>query len=162
MARSSIKLVGGTAIVGVLAIAGLAPALAATAPHPRAHLARHSVPKASARTSATPAPARSNGETALTGSTLSSADAAALAAVPGGAITRATTETDGTNSSAVYEVHVTKAGGRTQVVVLEDSAFKVLSVSAGHSCAGGPGSPGPRGSADFRPGGQFGPPPQGV
>ncbi len=98
-----------------------------------------------------------NGEKALTGATLSSASSAALAAVPGGKVTRASTETDGTVSGATYEVHVTKSNG-SQAVVIENSSFKVLSVQsgAGH-CAGGPGGSGAHGAADYGvpQGGQF-------
>jgi hypothetical protein len=98
-----------------------------------------------------------NGEKVLTGATLSSASSAALAAVPGGKVTRPSTETDGTISGAAYEVHVTKSGGG-QAVVIENSSFKVLSVQsgAGH-CAGGPGGAGTRGATDYGvpQGGQF-------
>ncbi len=89
------------------------------------------------------ATATGSGETALTGTTLSSASAAVIAAVPGGTVDRATTETDGTITGAAYEVHVTKPDG-SHVVVIEDASFTVLSTSAatGHgSCAGGPGGP---------------------
>lgn len=43
-------------------------------------------------------------------------------------------EKDSLNANAAYEVHVTKADGSTQVFVLEDSSFKVLSstTEAGH------------------------------
>jgi uncharacterized membrane protein YkoI len=68
-----------------------------------------------------------NGETPLTGDTLTSAKAAAAAAVPGGTVEIATTENDSSNSAAKYEVHVTKSDG-THVAVILDSAFKVLSI----------------------------------
>jgi hypothetical protein len=58
-------------------------------------------------------------------------------------VDRATTETDGTITGAVYEVQVTKTDG-SHVVVIEDASFTVLSTSAatGHGgCAGGPGGP---------------------
>jgi uncharacterized membrane protein YkoI len=99
---------------------------------------------------------RSNNETILTGATLKSASDAALAAVPGGTVTRASTEDPKDASGAAYEVHVTKSDG-SQVDVLEDSAFKVLSTKAsthhggpdgrGHDHGGrggpeGPGGPG--------------------
>ena len=85
-------------------------------------------------------------EAALTGATLSSARAAAVAAVPGATVERATAEDKGEKSGAAYEVHVTKADG-TEATVLEDAAFKVLSVTAGgpgHG-PGGPGGPDGRG-----------------
>jgi uncharacterized membrane protein YkoI len=67
-----------------------------------------------------------SGETPLTGSTMSSATAAALAAVPGATVVRATTENDGTGA---YEVIVTKSDG-TRVKVIENASFTVLSSSA--------------------------------
>jgi hypothetical protein len=67
----------------------------------------------------------SSSEVALTGATLESASAAALAAVPG-TVLRATTETDG---SGAYEVIVQRADG-THVKVIEDSTFKVLTTAA--------------------------------
>jgi uncharacterized membrane protein YkoI len=73
-------------------------------------------------------------EAVLTGATLTSASDAAIAAVPGGTVSRASAEDKSDPSGAAYEVHVTKSDG-SQVEVLEDSAFKVLSVNAGH----GPG-----------------------
>lgn len=77
-------------------------------------------------------------ETALTGSTLKSASDAASAALPGGTVTAATIEDKNHKSGATYEAHVTKTDG-SKVEVLEDGAFKVLSVNAGPS--GGPGGP---------------------
>ena len=76
-------------------------------------------------------------ETVLTGSTLSQASAAAVAAVPGGSVGRASTEDKSDTSGAAYEVHVTKADG-TEVEVLESSTFSVVSVSAGHQPGHGP------------------------
>jgi len=68
----------------------------------------------------------SSTETPLTGSTLASATAAALAAVPGGTVESATTETDATGA---YEVIVTKTDG-TNAKVIEDATFTVLSTTA--------------------------------
>ncbi|HEX6490551.1 MAG TPA: PepSY domain-containing protein [Gaiellaceae bacterium] len=65
-------------------------------------------------------------DTPLSGSTLSSASAAALAAVPGGTVSSATTESDGTGA---YEVIVTNADG-TRVKVIENVSFAVLSSGA--------------------------------
>ena len=83
-------------------------------------------------------------ETVLTGTTLDQASAAALAAVPGGTVGRASTEDKSDTSGAAYEVHVTKADG-SQVEVLESQAFSVVSVTAGHQP--GPGHGGPRPSS---------------
>jgi hypothetical protein len=68
-------------------------------------------------------------ETALTGDTKTQAETAALAAVPGGTVRRSSTEDPADASGAAYEVHVTKADG-SQVEVLEDASFAVLSVKA--------------------------------
>ncbi|HEU0317901.1 MAG TPA: hypothetical protein VFR49_11265, partial [Solirubrobacteraceae bacterium] len=77
-------------------------------------------------------------EAVLTGATLTSASDAAIAAVPGGTVTRASAEDKSDASGAAYEVHVTKSDG-SQVEVLEDSAFKVLSVNASTGHGPGPG-----------------------
>ncbi len=66
------------------------------------------------------------GETALTGSDLSSATAAALKAVPGGTVVRA--ETD--SGDAVYEVHLSKSDG-TEVTVKLDKGLSVTAVEDG-------------------------------
>jgi uncharacterized membrane protein YkoI len=80
-----------------------------------------------------------NGETPLTGDTATKAKAAAVAKA-GGTADSATTETDSSDASAAYEVHVTKADG-THVTVIEDKSFAVLTVESG-----GPGGPhGPHG-----------------
>ena len=67
-----------------------------------------------------------NGETPLTGDVATKAKAAAVAKA-GGTADRATTETDNSNSAAVYEVHVTKADG-SHVVVILDKDYAVLTV----------------------------------
>ncbi len=160
-----LKAIGGAAAAGALVAA--VPALAANT----------SSTTSSSSSSATPHAQRwhdgygpgANGEKALSGSALTSASTAALAAGPGGKVTRASTETDGTVSGATYEVHVTKSNG-SRVVVIENASFTVLSVqSGGGHCAGGPGGGGARGAADYGApqGGQFrganlpGGPPQG-
>lgn len=76
---------------------------------------------------------QSGQKTALTGDTLASASQAALAAVPGGTVTSATTDPYSRLSNAAYKVHVTKSDG-TRVFVIEDSAFNVLAVKAAHRC----------------------------
>ncbi|HET6172809.1 MAG TPA: PepSY domain-containing protein [Gaiellales bacterium] len=75
------------------------------------------------------------GETLLTGADLTKATAAANAAVPGGAIIRAETDSGG----AAYEVHVTKADGSTVTVKL-DASFNVTATQSGFG-SGGPGHP---------------------
>ncbi len=55
-----------------------------------------------------------------------------------GAVTRASAENPSDASGAAYEVHVTKSDG-SQVEVLEDSAFKVLSVNPSTGHGPGPG-----------------------
>lgn len=114
--------------LGVVAMASPLAAQAATKHHHR-HAARSA--NASGSASATGAtgqsgpPGAGNGETALTGATLTSASDAALAAVPG-TVDRATTETDATGA---YEVIITKSDG-SMVKVIEDSSFTVLSTAA--------------------------------
>ena len=84
---------------------------------------KHTTKRHSAASTAAPRP---NNETELTGDKLTSAEDAALAAVPGGTVTRASTEDPKDASGAAYEVHVTKSDG-SEVEVLEDSSFKVIS-----------------------------------
>ena len=55
--------------------------------------------------------------------------AAALAAVPGGTVSRASIENPSDPSGAAYEVHVRKSDG-SEVVVLLGSAFKVLTINS--------------------------------
>jgi hypothetical protein len=125
MSDRIVRGLGSSAAVAVLALGGAAPALAAKKHH-RSHSGRTKTSNTSG----------SSGETALTGTALSSASTAALAAVPGGTVSRASSENDGSNSSAAYEVHVTKADG-SRVLVLEDSGFAVLSTTAEQSHAHG-------------------------
>ena len=73
-------------------------------------------------------------EAALTGDTKTQAEQAALDAVPGGTVRGSSSEDPAESTGAAYEVHVTKAEG-SEVEVLEDSSFKVLSTAAGR---GGP------------------------
>ena len=118
----SIKQSGAAlAAVSVMAVVGAGVAEAAT------HL------RAGATGSGSP------GEAALTGTVLSQASDAAIAAVPGGTVGRASAESASDPSGAAYEIKLTKADG-SHVEVLEDSAFKVLSVKA--NVGGGPGGPG--------------------
>jgi hypothetical protein len=66
------------------------------------------------------------GETLLTGSTLTSAVAAAEAAVPGATVVRAETDSSG----SPYEVHMLKADGTYVTVKLNDS-FTVTAIEKG-------------------------------
>jgi uncharacterized membrane protein YkoI len=119
--------------------------IADAASHKKHHTKRHSAASTSTR---------SNSETVLTGANAQSAKDAALAAVPGGKVTRASTEDPKDASGAAYEVHVTKSDG-SEVEVLEDSAFKVLSTKASPQHGGpdgrghdGPGHGGPGNPAE--------------
>jgi uncharacterized membrane protein YkoI len=109
------------ATLTVVAIALLGAAIAVAAGKP-AHTTK------STTTGTTTRP--SNGETPLTGATLTQATAAALAKTSGGSVDAATTETDGSLSGAAYEVHVTKTDGSHATVIL-DKAFAVLGVETG-------------------------------
>lgn len=90
-----------------------------------------------------------NGETALTGSTLSSVKSAVLNQYPGATVDLATTEKDGNIASAVYEAHITKSDG-TRVEVLLDKDFAIVGEEAGHGGHGGQG--GADGDGGFGPG----------
>jgi uncharacterized membrane protein YkoI len=116
------RLLLGSVAATALALSVPAGALAATGHHSHAHRAK--VTKAGNASSSTTGGA----ETALTGTTLASASAAALASVPG-TVDSASSEADGTGA---YEVIVSKSDG-TRVKVVEDASFKVLS-SAATSC----------------------------
>jgi hypothetical protein len=65
-------------------------------------------------------------EKLLTGDDKTKAEAAALAAVPGGTIQRVETDAEG----ATYEAHMTKADG-SEVTVKMDASFKVTGVETG-------------------------------
>jgi uncharacterized membrane protein YkoI len=133
------KVVGSSAAVAVLALGSVAaPAVAQSKHHHQHHAKRHSTNSSSSSSSSS----SKSQETLLTGDTLTKASDAALAAVPGGTVTRASTENDNSDSNAAYEVHVTKSDG-THVVVIEDASFTVLSTTAesGHgNCHGGDSS----------------------
>jgi hypothetical protein len=70
-------------------------------------------------------------KTDLTGDTLASASQAALAAVPGGTVTKATTDPDARIANAAYKVHVLKSDG-SHASVVEDANFNVLAVKTAH------------------------------
>jgi uncharacterized membrane protein YkoI len=120
--------------------------VADAAKHHKHHTKKHSAASTSGRASA---------ETELTGATAQSAKDAALAAVPGGTVRRASLEDPADASGAKYEVHVTKSDG-SEVEVLEDSSFKVLSTKAsthgpgdGHGRGGRGGPGGPNGETEL-------------
>lgn len=116
------RLLLGSVAATAIALSLPARALAATGHHSHAHQAK--LTKAGKAGSSTTGGA----ETALTGTTLASASAAALASVPG-TVDSASSEAEGTGA---YEVIVSKSDG-TRVKVVEDASFKVLS-SAATSC----------------------------
>jgi hypothetical protein len=122
MDRRIISAVGSSAVIAFGALGGAAPALAAKHKH-RSNV-HHSTTAKSSSTG--------NGEAPLTGSTLSSASAAAIAANPGATVNGASTETDSSLSGAAYEVHITKSDG-TKAVVIEDSSFNVLATQTEQS-----------------------------
>jgi hypothetical protein len=94
--------------------------IAATSDHPhRAHAAT------AAYAGSTGSSTSAGPDTALTGTTLASASAAALAAAPG-MVDGAMTETDGTGA---IEVPVTKSDG-SRVKVVKNASFTVLSTTA--------------------------------
>jgi hypothetical protein len=72
------------------------------------------------------------GEKVVTGSTAAKLKAAALKAVPGGAVYRVETDADG----ATYEAHMTKADG-SEVTVKFDKSLNPTATQAGMG-AGGP------------------------
>jgi membrane protein implicated in regulation of membrane protease activity len=107
--------VAATAAVG-LGVSGIADAASG-----HRHAKRHSAKQHST--------ASRGAETELTGATAQSAKDAALAAVPGGTVWRASKEDPNDPSGAAYEVHVTKSDG-SEVEVLEDSSFNVIATNA--------------------------------
>jgi hypothetical protein len=84
-------------------------------------------------------------EELLTGDAAAKANAAALAAVPGGTVQRVENDAEG----AVYEAHMLKADG-TPVTVKMDGDFKVTGTEAGGP-GGGHGHGGPPPAAPANP-----------
>jgi hypothetical protein len=113
---------GGT-LIGVGGIAGVAGAASTTAS--TAATAPSTIPTADPATVA-----HGPGETLLTGTTATSVQTAALAAVPGGTIVRVETDSAG----SAYEAHVKKPDG-TYVTVKLDNSFKVTTVQQGFGAA---------------------------
>jgi hypothetical protein len=113
-----------TALFG-LGLTGVADA----ATHHQKHHARRAASNTSTTTSSSSTSSGPAAEPVLTGTTKTQAEAAALAATSGGTVTRSSAEDPSDPSGAAYEVHVTKSDG-SRVVVLENSSFGVLSVTA--------------------------------
>ncbi len=112
-------------VLAASAVAAVGAVGIADAASHKKHTKRHST----ASTSTSTRTRGNSAETVLTGADAKSAKDAALAAVPGGTVERASKEDPSDASGAAYEVHVMKSDG-SDVEVLEDSSFKVLSTKA--------------------------------
>jgi hypothetical protein len=75
-------------------------------------------------------------ETALTGSTLASAEQAAVNANPGSTAKAGFTDTHSKVNGAAYKVYIVQANGKPALVI-EDSNFNVLRTVTGHRCRHG-------------------------
>jgi hypothetical protein len=157
-------------VAGALVLLCSAVAIVGVADAATSHHKRHHARRSSTSTSHSPSPSSSSrvgapsDETELNGETATKAKGAALAAVPGGTVLRASTESAADPSKAAYEVHVRKSDGSV-VEVLLDSSYKVLAVSSAPPHAGGcPGGPPPAGARAGAPSGSSlqGPPPPGA
>lgn len=140
------------AIVASMASLGLTGAADAATTHSHAkkhakrHARAHGRSASASSTTGTPSANRQNpNETPLTGDALAKATASALAAVPGGTVVRAETQDQNDPAGGVYEVHMTKSDG-SDVTVLEDAGFQVITVQQGRGgrpggggCHGGDG-----------------------
>ena len=115
---------------------GEAPATTASTPTTEASPGQEETPSTTVPGPSQERPHRSerSAETELTGDVAGKVRGAALAAVPGGTVIRAETDSDG----SPYEAHVRKADGR-EVVVKVDESFEVTSVEADHMGHKGPG-----------------------
>src|SRR5690348_2055653 len=122
-------------IAGTLALACSVIAVVGVADAATSHHKRHQARRSSTAGSASSSSSRSTpggppgAETELSGEAAAKAKAAALAAVPGGTVLRASTEDPSDPSKAAYEVHVRKSDG-SEVEVQLDSSYKVLAVHA--------------------------------
>ena len=159
--------VAGASLLLCSALATVGVAEAATSHHKRHHTRRSSTSTSSSSSrSSSSMPGPPSDETELSGETATKAREAALAAVPGGTVLRASTESPSDPSKAAYEVHVRRSGSSV-VEVLLDSSYKVLAVKSAPAHVGGcPGRPpgagagapgGPPGPAAGAPGGPPGP-----
>ena len=133
MKHGALKTTIGASAATALALAGATVAIGAG-----------SSTKAAATTTTTTASGTAKTHTpeaALTGDALAKVKAAAIAKV-GGTVNSATVESDGSNTAAAYEAHVTKADG-SHVKVILDSSYAVLNVeTGGHFGPGGRGDHG--------------------
>jgi len=154
------RLAGALALACAL-VAAVGVADAATRHHKRHHARRSSTAASTSSSRSNPTPGHPpNAESELSGETTAKAKTAALAAVPGGTVLRASTEDPSDPSKAAYEVHVRKSDG-SEVAALLDSSFKVLAVNAAPAhgrdgCPGGPpraGGPPPAGAGSGAPSG---------
>ena len=155
--------VAGAPLLLCAALATVGVADAATSHHKRQHARRSSTSTShSSAPSSSPRAGAPSPEAALSGETATKAKEAALVAVPGGTVLRASSESASDPSKAAYEVHVRKGDGSV-VEVLLDSSYKVLAVNsapahARSGCPGGPPPPGAGGPSGSR---LQGPPPPG-
>src|SRR4051812_8567603 len=107
----------GAAALATVAVFGIGgSAIAGAAPTAK---------KAQASGTTTTKTKANNNETPLTGSDLTKASDAAIAANPGATVDRASTEDPAESTGAAYEVKITKAD-KTHAEVLLDSSFTVL------------------------------------
>jgi hypothetical protein len=119
--------------VGITAMTGGLAAVADAAKH-----AKHHAKKAHAKAQTKKAGPTAARGAELAGDTKTSAEAAALAAVPGGTVQRSHAARAGNPDGAAYVVRVEKADD-TYVDVLEDASFTVLKVVDARPCHGGAG-----------------------
>ena len=117
-------LLGGAA--GVLASSGAANAADSTTTSTAASAVASAAPATAPDPSKGGHTANGITEMLLTGDDATKAQAAALAAVPGGAIDRVENDAEG----ATYEAHMTKADG-SHVTVKLDASFNVTSIETG-------------------------------
>ena len=164
--HTNLMKVAGASLLLCCAVATVGVADAATSHHKRHHARRSST--STSHSSSSPSSSSRVGapsdETELNGETATKAKGAALAAVPGGTVLRASTESAADPSKAAYEVHVRKSDGSV-VEVLLDSSYKVLAVNSAPPHAGScPGGPPPAGARAGAPSGSSlqGPPPPGA
>jgi uncharacterized membrane protein YkoI len=115
------------ALAGIAALTGGAVVATDTA------LAKKGGKHAKKRSAAQPA--------ALTGDSKTQAEAAALAAVPGGTVKASFAAKAGNPDGAAYVVRLTDADG-DDIAVLEDASFTVLRTAAGRPPCGGAGPAG--------------------
>jgi uncharacterized membrane protein YkoI len=126
MTRTRWKIPAGAALLGACALGGAALASAAGS--------NHAALASSTTTKTTTTSTQHARETPLTGDVLAKVTAAAIAKV-GGTVDAATTENDSSNGDVAYEAHVTKADG-SQVTVILDKSYAVLSVETGRGRGG--------------------------